>query len=303
MIITPSAKRYQRLGTDWEILMLPKFRVFYRYAPTELSVDIEPKTGYDIENLSSEVYGEYVEWETNLITITAEFPAQQIHAILLGNPSFDEARITIYNGDKVILSSTRPRWIDKNRVWTLGNPQSRGLVFSRGEDSFFTLKRETAPNTDSLDITDQHIIPILTGSLTATKVVIDLRGGAETGTLNKLWIGQYDEWMAGSGADYPLVIKGNGGLTDVGTVYGRILPSVRQFHYSWDVVDDVVRRQIETYMDAVQLSKAHYIMPFVEDAAFIPCMFVRLSTDTAKNNRHIAGWYWNSPELEYDILR
>jgi hypothetical protein len=311
MIIVESDKKPQLIGTAYDNYTAPKFRVFYRSAPLTITGPAG-ETGYtglvsdpDFSNLTSDTYNEFVKWSTNDITLECSFAEQKIDSILLGNPSFDEAQINVYLGSDIVMSSRHPHWVVSQNFWVLGQHTSPtiGLVFDRGDDSYIQLKRETAPGYKTLDKTDQKIIPFVLQGRTADRVEIKLRGGATEGSLNKIWIGQRDEWIAGSAASYPMNIKGTGGVTDVGTVYGTILPSLRQFSYSWDYIDDVVRRQMEDYMDTVQLSTPHYILPFVDDQQFIPCMFVRLSTDTAKNERHISGWYWQSPKFDYDILR
>jgi len=300
VILSSSGLKPQGIGTLRENLLAPRFRYYHSGAALSITSSVTPTAGYSLDNLQSEVYKENVLWSTPAVTLTAEFSAQMIDTIILGNPGMNKVRVQVYNGSALVMDSIRLPWVTYGRVWIVSNG-NYGLVFERGGDGKVNIEKKLAPGETDIDPTDQGIVFFHFAHKTATKVVLTFSEGA--GSLNKLWIGKERSMIAGSGAEYPLEIRGSGGRTDVGTVYGMRLPSFRGFKYTWENIDDAQRREFERYLDAVGLVTPHYIMPFDEDREFVPPMFAVVTNTKLDNKRKSAGWWWDGITLEYEVVR
>jgi hypothetical protein len=254
-----------------ELLDIPdsekQFTVFYNRAPNLAVTGAAPVTGYDMSNLISEIYSEYVLW----------------------------------TGDNIVLSCTYTAGVVPDTL-ILGNPFSNTLSIN-GEPAI-DLTRGYAPGYNQLDPTDQNIVVIPLPPTVTSPLSLTLSGNLQSGKtrLSKIWVGKKTRWPKGSGLSYPLEIRSTGGLTDVGTLYGTTLPARRGLTYSWDIVDDAQRRDMEAYINTVQNSKAHFIMPAANEREFAPPMFVRLNISEFSNNKWLGGWFWEAPSLSWDVL-
>lgn len=301
MIFTPSGETPQIVGGANERRFWDRFRLFYDPAPLVLS-GTAPAAGYDLENLYGEAYAENVLWKESTVSLDGTFPAREIAAVILGDPSFAGMSGGFYLGGEEVLDLGTRFWGTDTGDLVTSDAGNRFVFGRAGGSTGLDIGRVLAPGAGTPDVTDQGIFVLLLPRIRADSFRF-VFSGTGAASLSKLYVGGAEEWIPGSGTSYALEGRGSGGLTDVGTVYGTRKPSRRAFEYSWSVVDDTHRRSMERYIDTVQNCTAHFIMPFDRDGDFIPPMFVRLESQEAKNERWRGGWFWNSPSLRWDILR
>jgi hypothetical protein len=294
MILIPNEKTAQAIGSKNYKKYAPKFNIYYRPHAWANNGGTAPEQGYELENLSSDVYGEYCRWdESGDVKLAGEFEGiKKIDALILGNPSWDEIRGVFYKNGEIVFSMSNVFWATETGAYVAA--ENRRVVFNRSMAAVAPLARKLAPGEIGLDATDQNII-IIPLYIEADAFEFIFEG---EGSLNKLYMGLETKIASPSAVSYGYKGNAKSGVTDFGVIYGVKYPPTRTFSASWDLLEDADRRVLERYMMDMQTAVPHFIAPVIENC-FIPPMFAALSEDKLPNKKHARSWRWESFDLTW----
>jgi hypothetical protein len=294
MILIPNDGKPQTIGNLNYTKYAKKFNIYYQPAVWTDNGSTEPDAGYELENLSSDVYSEHCVWGgEGDVRIAGIFGGvKKIDTVIFGNPGWNEFRGVFYNGGNVVFKTGSVFWSTENGVYV--KHKTGRIIFNHYSDDKAPLCRKLAPREEKLDVTDQNII-IIPLYIEADSFAFDFDG---PGRLNKLYLGRETRVAAPHDISYGYKGNANGGITDYGVVYGAKYPPTRTFGASWDLMDDTDRRALERYMLDVQTVVPHYIAP-VPEYYYIPPMFAALANDALNNKKRAQSWHWEGFDLSW----
>ena len=294
MVLVPNDNKALQIGSENQRKFSSCFKAYYQPHTWQNAGSTAPELGYELASLSSDAYMEYCKWDNqDTVKITGTFDSvKKIDALILGNPSWNAISGAFYKDGEVVFRLSNLFWVKENGSYITS--MNGKIVFGFSADHKTELRRRLAPGETELDITDQKII-IIPLYIEADSFELLFDG---PGSLHKLYLGLELTLDAPRALSYGYEGNAQGGITDLGVVYGITRPPTRKLSAAWDLWTDTERRKIERYINTVQTVIPHYIAP-VKENYYIPPMFAALETDKLGNKKRAQSWHWEGVDLTW----
>lgn len=279
-------------------IYLPRFSVWYNNAALSFTENTTQPINnkFEISDLISNQYNEYVMWDEEEVRIEAAFPVRKVDTLILGGADADRIRGVIKLGSETRVNLGRYYWRVQGPGHITANSGAR-VYFTSRQNEERDLERRLPPGLEELPVNDQLVIVIKFDPVEADSLDLYLMG-KKGQALRKLYLGSEKSFALCSSLSAGFRTDGVQNISDMGVVYGHKMNSYRTINAAWKLIDDIDRHEMENYIAAVQTVEPHYIMPVSEDYYISP-MFCVLMKQALSNNKKRDNWMWEGNSLEW----